>query len=58
MKPARPKDAIAKRVPGDQTHEEETAQNEKLDGHTADRKDMLPWDSCGKDCPVCAGFEE
>ena len=42
MKPATPKDAIAKRVPGDQTHEEETVQNENLDGHTADRTNMMP----------------
>ena len=40
--PATPKDAIAKRVPGDQTHEEETVQNENLDGHTADRTNMMP----------------
>lgn len=51
------KDTKAKQVPGDQTHEEGTVQNENLDGHTADRTDMLPWDSCGPDCPVCAECE-
>ena len=39
-------------------HEEETVQNENLDGHIADRTDMLPWDSCGPNCPVCAEFEK
>ena len=58
MKTATPKEAITKRVPGGQTHEEETVQNENLDGHTADRTNMLPWDSCGPDCPVCAEFEK
>ena len=52
------KDTKAKQVTGDQTHVEETVQNENLDGHTADRTDMLPWDSCGPDCPVCAEFEK
>jgi len=52
------KDVMAKRVPGDQIHEDETVQNENLDGHTADRTNMLPWDSCGPDCPVCAESEK
>ena len=30
---------------------------EDQDGHTKDRTNMLPWDSCGPDCPVCAEFE-
>lgn len=52
------KDTKAKHVTGDQTHVEETVQNENLDGHTADRTNMLPWDSCVPDCPACAEFEQ
>jgi hypothetical protein len=42
MKPATPKDAVAKRVPGDQSHVEDAIQKENMDGHTADRTNMMP----------------
>jgi len=29
-----------------------------MDGHTANRTDMLPWESCGPDCPTCGDFEK
>ena len=51
------KDTKAEQVTGDHTHVEETVQNENLDGHTADRTNMMPWDSCGPDCRVCTEFE-
>jgi hypothetical protein len=36
---------------------EEDAIETNADGHTTDRTEMLPWDSCGPECPVCAEFE-
>jgi len=36
---------------------EEDASETNADGHTANRTDMLPWDSCGPDCPVCGDCE-
>jgi hypothetical protein len=35
----------------------DAVKGEHQDGHTADRTNMLPWDSCGPDCPVCAECE-
>jgi hypothetical protein len=37
---------------------EEAATETNVDGHTANRTDMLPWESCGPDCPVCGDGEE
>ena len=36
---------------------EQTDERQHQDGHTADRTDMMPWDSCGPDCPVCGECE-
>ena len=36
---------------------EKTGEDPHRDGHAVDRMNMLPWDSCGTDCPVCAQFE-
>jgi hypothetical protein len=43
---------------GNPQDQEETFKAEDQDGHTKDRTNMLPWDSCGPDCPVCAEFEK
>jgi hypothetical protein len=51
------KDTKAEQVTGDQTHVEGAVHKENVNGHTADRTKMLPWESCGPDCPVCAGSE-
>jgi hypothetical protein len=41
---------------GEASEEEGTDTNDSS-GHTANRTDMLPWESCGPDCPVCSEFE-
>lgn len=41
----------------DEAPDEETGET-NLDGHTADRTEMPPWESCGPDCPVCAESEK
>jgi len=43
---------------GDENHEEAGIQIQYLKGHTKDRADLLPWDSCGPDCRACAEFEK
>ena len=35
----------------------EAVEDKHQDGHTKDRTNMLPLDSCGPDCPVCAHCE-
>jgi hypothetical protein len=36
---------------------EEEAIEANVDGHTANRTNMPPWESCGPDCPVCGDCE-
>jgi hypothetical protein len=31
---------------------------EPNDGHTANRTKMLPWESCGPECRLCAELEK
>lgn len=50
------KTAKAERNGSNQPHFQ-TVEDEHQDGHTADRTNILPWESCGPDCPVCAEFE-
>jgi len=52
------KDTKAKEVTGDQTHVEKAVHKGNVNGHTADRTNMLPWESCGPGCPMCAEFEK
>jgi hypothetical protein len=49
--------STAERRISNQADEIEPAKGEHQDGHIADRTNMLPWDSCGPDCPVCAESE-
>jgi hypothetical protein len=43
-------------TPVDAVPEEDTMETD-VDGHTANRTNMLPWESCGPDCPVCTESE-
>jgi hypothetical protein len=49
--------SMAERRISNQFDEIDAVKGEHQDGHTADRTNMLPWDSCGPDCPVCAEGE-
>lgn len=37
---------------------EENGIESNVDGHTANRTDMVPWEPCGPECPVCAEVEK
>jgi hypothetical protein len=37
---------------------EEEVIETNVDGHTANRTNISPWESCGLDCPVCGGCEK